>query len=314
MMMMRNSLLSLCGALLASMQLACGAQADLAPRAKQLAFVKTAQSAQAARDLVEKGRPADAANDPAFLAAVSWVGRAGVFAGDWELAETYGREAFEGASVLAEAKGVDSSSDLATALGAGVEVVGQSMDAIGDRGGAVEFLRDQRKRYAGTSIETRIQKNLLLIDLEGKPMPVLEADRFVGEESSIQTEGKAALFFFWAHWCSDCKRQTPVLLALHEKYADKGLTIIGPTQLFGYIGGGEDAGPAEEVAYLEGPWQELHGLPDWMPKPLSEANYTNFGVSTTPTLVAVDREGVVRMYHPGWMTMEELEPVIQGLL
>ncbi len=138
MMMMRNSLLSLCGALLASMQLACGAQADLAPRAKQLAFVKTAQSAQAARDLVEKGRPADAANDPAFLAAVSWVGRAGVFAGDWELAETYGREAFEGASVLLVGSPDRRMLDLNALTDAGVEVVGR-----------LAGMRDGRAMFSG---------------------------------------------------------------------------------------------------------------------------------------------------------------------
>ena len=309
--MMRILLLSLCGVLVLAAQLGA---ADLAARAKKLAFVKTADSARAARDLVEKRRPGNAAKDPAFLAAVSWVGRAGVFVRDWEMAETYGREAFDGAGVLAEARGVDSSDDLATALGAGIEVIGQSLDGVGDRGGAVEFLRAQRKRYAGTSIETRIQKNLLLIDLEGKPMPAIEIDQFVGEGATINTKGKVALFFFWAHWCSDCKRQTPILLALHDKYAKKGLTIIGPTQLFGYVGGGEDATAEEEVAYLEGEWQTLYGLPDWMPKPISEANYVNFGVSTTPTLVVVDREGTVRLYHPGWMTMAELEPVIQGLL
>lgn len=288
--------------------------ADLADQAKRLAFKRTPQSAASARDLVELARPENAAQDAAFLAAVSWVGRAGVFNSDWELAEEYGREAFEGGRALARANGVDSSEDVATALGAGIEVIGQSLDAVGDRGGAVEFLRAQRKRYAGTSIETRIQKNLLLIDLEGQPMPPVATDRFIGAEMPIETEGKVALFHFWAHWCADCKRQKPILLELHQKYADQGLVIIGPTRLYGYVVSGKDATAEEEIAYMESDWQTRHGLPDWMPKPLANQNFINFGVSTTPTLVVVDREGIVRLYHPGRMTMEELEPVIQGLL
>jgi len=39
-----------------------------------------------------------------------------------------------------------------------------------------------------------------------------------------------------------------------------------------------------------------------------------FGVSTTPTLVLVDRTGIIRLYHPGRMTMEQLEPLVGSLI
>jgi thioredoxin-related protein len=48
--------------------------------------------------------------------------------------------------------------------------------------------------------------------------------------------------------------------------------------------------------------------------PLSDTNHRRYGVSTTPTLVVVDREGVVRLYHPGRMTEEELEPLVRRLV
>ncbi len=51
-----------------------------------------------------------------------------------------------------------------------------------------------------------------------------------------------------------------------------------------------------------------------MPKPLSTANFINFGVSTTPTLVIVDREGIVKLYHPGQMSDQELEAAVRPLL
>jgi hypothetical protein len=51
-----------------------------------------------------------------------------------------------------------------------------------------------------------------------------------------------------------------------------------------------------------------------MPKPLSQQNWGNFGVSTTPTLVLVDRAGIVRLYHPGVMSVEELNAAIEPLL
>jgi thioredoxin-related protein len=48
--------------------------------------------------------------------------------------------------------------------------------------------------------------------------------------------------------------------------------------------------------------------------PVSEANHKQYGVSTTPTLVVLDRQGIVRLYRPGTMTIEELEAVIKPLL
>ena len=47
---------------------------------------------------------------------------------------------------------------------------------------------------------------------------------------------------------------------------------------------------------------------------MSEANHRRYGVSTTPTLVVLDRKGIVRTYHPGNMSAIELEPLITRLL
>jgi thiol-disulfide isomerase/thioredoxin len=249
-----------------------------------------------------------------WLAAESWLARAAFFAKRWDAAERHADRVLQGVESLLLTASVDSDSDLATAAGAAIEVKGHALANQNQHAGAIGFLRAQRCRFVGTSIETRIQKNLLLIDLEGKPMPPLEADRFIGPELPIDIEGKVALFYFWAHWCSDCKAQKPALLALHRQYSDRGLRIIGPTRLFGYAAGGEDARPQQEIAYIEGPWQQTYPLPAWMPKPLSEANFVNFGVSTTPTLVLVDRQGVVRLYHPGGMSFDELEAALKPLL
>jgi thioredoxin-related protein len=51
-----------------------------------------------------------------------------------------------------------------------------------------------------------------------------------------------------------------------------------------------------------------------MPVPMSVANHERYGVSTTPTVVIVDRQGAVRLYHPGQMTEAELETQLRPLL
>jgi thioredoxin-related protein len=43
---------------------------------------------------------------------------------------------------------------------------------------------------------------------------------------------------------------------------------------------------------------------------VSEANFRNYGASTTPTLVVIDRQGIVRLYHPGAMTLDELRAAL----
>ena len=59
--------------------------------------------------------------------------------------------------------------------------------------------------------------------------------------------------------------------------------------------------------------QFYSGLID-RPAPVSEANFIRYGASTTPTLVLVDRAGIVRLYHPGAMTYAELRQAIQRVM
>jgi thiol-disulfide isomerase/thioredoxin len=40
-------------------------------------------------------------------------------------------------------------------------------------------------------------------------------------------EGKIVLMDFWATWCGPCKKAMPGVQALHEKYADKGVVVLG---------------------------------------------------------------------------------------
>jgi thiol-disulfide isomerase/thioredoxin len=222
----------------------------------------------------------------------------------------------EGCQALLKVRSLDHDGNLETALGAAIEVLGAVQNAAGDRVGAAAFLQRQRGIYRGTPVEARIQKNFLLLSLQGKPMPALETAQYVGRKprTAADLKGKVTLFFFWAHWCSDCKRQKPIIQALHEKYADRGFTVVGPTRLYGYVAGGIDARPEQEMAYLKNAYQQQNPVPPWMDAPISTQNFLNFGVSSTPTLVLVDREGIVRLYHPGGLSYEELAGQIEKLL
>jgi thioredoxin-related protein len=47
---------------------------------------------------------------------------------------------------------------------------------------------------------------------------------------------------------------------------------------------------------------------------VSVANHQRYGVSSTPTVVLLDRQGIVRLYHPGSLTEDELEAQLRPLL
>ena len=286
---------------------------ELIGRMRDMAWAEEVDAAQA---LIEEQRSRHDTSSPGWLLAASWLGRGAGFAGRWDVAERYAGEARDGSVALLGQRDLDADRELPLALGAGIEVLGRARDARGDRAGAVEFLTAARGQYRGTSIEMRIQKNVLLLSLEGQPFPVLDVEEHLGTPlpSAESLKGKVVVAFFWAHWCSDCKRQLPVLEQLHETYGDQGLAILGPTQLYGYVQRGEDATPEQELAYLRGAYQERFPIPSWMSVPVSQQNFLDFGVSTTPTLVVIDRGGIVQLYNPGDLPYEELAPHVERLL
>src|SRR6266850_1957030 len=39
--------------------------------------------------------------------------------------------------------------------------------------------------------------------------------------------GKVAACNFWATWCAPCREEVPLLIALYEKYRQKGFEVVG---------------------------------------------------------------------------------------
>ncbi len=249
---------------------------------------------------------------PEFLEALSWLARGDLMTRQFDQADARAKETEQLAVEALAKRNLDAEPHLPTALGAAIEVEAQVLTANGDRTGALALLRKDLAAYRTTSIRTRIQKNINLLTLEGRPAPALEEREYLGAKPTplVALRGKPVLLFFWAHWCPDCKQEEHILAALTREYSAKGLVLIAPTQHYGYVANGEEAGPAEELKYIEKIRHQYYVDLLSVPAPLSEANFRNYGASTTPTLVLIDRSGIVRLYHPGAMTLDELRAAL----
>jgi thiol-disulfide isomerase/thioredoxin len=242
---------------------------------------------------------------PEAVEALSWMARAELAQKDLVQADKYAQETYKLSQDQLKTHPLLRDPNLQVAIGAAIEVEANILVTRGQRADAVTYLHDQLKTYYATPLRPRIQKNLNLLSLEGKRAPALE-------HVTIPA-GKPVLLFFWAHWCSDCKYEIPILARIKGDFAPKGLVLIAPTQKYGYVAGGEDAPPEVELRYIEQVRQQYYGAIIDTPAPVSEENFSRYGASTTPTLVLIDRSGIVKMYHPGGMTYEELRPRVEAL-
>lgn len=253
---------------------------------------------------------------PEAILAYSWLGRGAQANKMWDKAESFATETRRLCLDALKSRKLDDEPKLPLALGASIEVHGHSLAGKGQRSEGVAFLRQELKAWHATSIRTRIQKNVHLLSLEGQPAPPIEMKQHLGPKPTALSslKGKPLILFFWAHWCADCKNQMPVLARLASEYGTKGLLIVGPTQRYGYVAGGVDAAPDVELAYIDKVRKESYGPLSMVPVPVSEENFKAWGCSSTPTVVLVDRQGIVRLYHPGQMTYDELAPQVARIV
>lgn len=122
-------------------------------------------------------------------------------------------------------------------------------------------------------------------------------------------KGKVVLLDFWAAWCGPCVMTLPHLREWHEKYADKGLVIVGLTRYYNYtwddeagrpkrLSADEKATPEQENEMLA-KFAEHHNLHHRIAIQKDETLSDYYVVSGIPHVVLVDREGKIRLFRIG---------------
>src|SRR5215510_13839731 len=102
-------------------------------------------------------------------------------------------------------------------------------------------------------------------------------------------KGKVVLLDFYATWCEPCRRETPHLITLHQKYGSQGLEIIGLN-----VGGEDDQGQVPE-------YQRDYGIEYLLAIPDDELVEQLLGDNENiPQTVLINRQGQLIRHMVGF--------------
>jgi peptide-methionine (R)-S-oxide reductase len=118
-------------------------------------------------------------------------------------------------------------------------------------------------------------------------------------------KGRVLLIEFWTFGCYNCRNTLPFVKAWHEKYASKGLTIVGVHSP--ELDGEEKIDNVRrEVASL--------GIRYPVVTDNDYATWKAYKVQAWPTIFLIDKNGKIRWSHVGEGKYDETEKQIQNLM
>jgi len=120
--------------------------------------------------------------------------------------------------------------------------------------------------------------------------------------SSAELRGKVVLVDFWATWCAPCKKEMPGYQVLSERYAARGLAVIGLK--------------ADMMRDTEDPVQFANRIGVRYPLAVATADLRQKfgGIEGLPTTMLYDRAGILRKKVIGFEYTSAFEEALQPLL
>ena len=125
------------------------------------------------------------------------------------------------------------------------------------------------------------------VALIGRPAPEIEvADWVLGAPTTLAAQrGNVVLLEFWSRWCRPCLTMFPTLRELHNRYAERGLTIIALT----CYGHADRVGEREAIVHTIAD-RGLEIAVGVAPDLRLQQQYGAVGI---PSVTVVDRAGIV---------------------
>jgi len=160
-------------------------------------------------------------------------------------------------------------------------------------------------------LERSIEAGKKLAALVGADAAPLAVEAWVNGNplTDADLKGKVVLLDFWSVWCGPCIATFPHLREWHEKYADKGLVIIGLTSYYNYkwddqtgrpkrLPSSEKVPPEQEQEMLA-KFAEHHNVHHRFAIQKGRAMSEYYAVSGIPHVVLIDREGKIQLFRIG---------------
>lgn len=171
-----------------------------------------------------------------------------------------------------------------------------------------QVLSDFTPKPLQNDVISRLKRREIHYKILGEPAPELEAvDKwFPGQMKTLASmRGKVVLLDFWATWCVPCIEAFPSLIEWQQTYKNEGLEILGVTRYYGQAEGFR-VDQESELDYLER-FRRAERLPYDFVVGKNGANQKNYGASSIPTVVLIDRKGIVRYVDTGSSKTREKE-------
>ncbi|MEZ4320528.1 MAG: TlpA disulfide reductase family protein [Myxococcota bacterium] len=127
------------------------------------------------------------------------------------------------------ARTIEPSAEEEQAAAALVKEISAAMDA-GDHDEARRGLKELAARFPTTRASRSADRMRAELAVVGSEAPEPEVERWVQGEGFTMADHAATLVVFFEAWCPHCKREAPRFEALHERFGQSGLGVLGLTR------------------------------------------------------------------------------------
>ena len=163
---------------------------------------------------------------------------------------------------------------------------------------AKQKIASAEKEFAGTRTVSRLGRTKTELAVVGTEAGELDVEKWY-QGNAHMDDGSATLMIFWESWCPHCKREVPKLEAMHNKYKDRGLNLIGLTKV-------TKSATDESVQSFIDEKELTYPVAKEKDGNLS----TRFGVRGVPAAAIVKDGKVVWRGHPARLTDTTIEKVL----